>query len=429
MLWAMCAVGLLAAAGPTSAQLGSRMGSGLGLPLSPPQILDLPGQAVGDAETVAADAGRQTVSRIERLKALVRAHPKTLDVDEAGDAVVRDEIISLAPSPASLEIARRAGFSASEPERLDGLDLTVVMLRAPAGLDTRAAITRLRSLDRDGRYDYDHLYSSAGATAGHATGGAPSPHRATAGPTVGLVDTGVAGDHPAFARTAIQQQGFAPGGAKPAAHGTAVASLLVGEAGGDRGGAGRSRLFVADVFGPGPTGGSANAIVHALAWLGRMQTPVVNVSLVGPPNMLLEAAVRSLTNRGVLVVAPVGNDGPAAPPAYPAAYPGVIAVTGVDARRRVLPEAGRGSHLDFAAPGAGVRAARPGGGYALVRGTSFASPIVAGELARLLSSPDRAGAAKAVKALAATADKSEGATVGLGLVGADPPAHPHTPGR
>ncbi|MET0376361.1 MAG: S8 family serine peptidase, partial [Rhizorhabdus sp.] len=87
--------------------------------------------------------------------------------------------------------------------------------------------------------------------------------------------------------------------------------------------------------------------------------------------------------RGVLMVAAVGNDGAAAPPAFPASYPQVIAVTGVDARGRVLIEAGKASHLDFAAPGTDLLAATAAGSTAKVRGTSFAAPFVAGRLARL----------------------------------------------
>ncbi len=81
------------------------------------------------------------------------------------------------------------------------------------------------------------------------------------------------------------------------------------------------------------------------------------------------------------MVAAVGNDGPAAPPQYPASYPGVIAVTGVDAGNRAIREAGRARHLDFAAPGADLAAALPGKGYTEVRGTSFAAPFVAARLA------------------------------------------------
>ena len=88
---------------------------------------------------------------------------------------------------------------------------------------------------------------------------------------------------------------------------------------------------------------------------------------------------------GVLMVAAVGNDGAAAPPAYPASYPEVIAVTGVDGRDRALIEAGKALHLDFAAPGADLLGASADGGTRKLRGTSFAAPFVAGRLARLAS--------------------------------------------
>jgi hypothetical protein len=42
----------------------------------------------------------------------------------------------------------------------------------------------------------------------------------------------------------------------------------------------------------------------------------------------------------MIVAAAVGNDGAAAPPAFPASYNGVLAVTGVDGHGRVLFEAG-----------------------------------------------------------------------------------------
>ena len=53
--------------------------------------------------------------------------------------------------------------------------------------------------------------------------------------------------------------------------------------------------------------------------------------------------------------------------------------------RQVLPEAGRGSHVDFAAPGADMAGAGARGGYVAVRGTSFAAPVIAGIAARMLS--------------------------------------------
>ena len=117
----------------------------------------------------------------------------------------------------------------------------------------------------------------------------------------------------------------------------------------------------------------------------REKVPVINVSLVGPPNRVLEGVVQRVIAGGHIVVAAVGNDGPAAAPLYPAAWPGVVGVTGVDARRRVLVEAERGAQVKFAAPGAQMAAAKSPSGYTLVRGTSFAAPIVAGLLALNLS--------------------------------------------
>ena len=123
--------------------------------------------------------------------------------------------------------------------------------------------------------------------------------------------------------------------------------------------------------------------------------------------------MRLIIARGHLVVAAVGNDGPAAPPLYPASYPGVVGVTAVDARRRVLFEAGRGPQVRFAAPGADMSAAKSVQTFELVRGTSFAAPIVAGLLAPRLPAPDPTAAQLAVDELAREA-------VDLGAAGPDP---------
>jgi hypothetical protein len=220
---------------------------------------------------------------------------------------------------------------------------------------------------------------------------------------IGMIDGGVA-SHPSLASASIEQNGFV-GDPRPTGHGTAVASLLVGSQGPFRGAATGARLYVADVYGGNRAAGSASAIVKALGWLAGHHPQVINISLVGPANKLLARAIRIVQSRGIEVVAAVGNDGPAAPPQYPASYPGVLAITAVDAHGRALPEAGKAEHLDFAAPGADMAAALPGQGYARVRGTSFAAPLAA---ARLLAvgSPAR---------LAAEARPGKG-KVGRGIV-------------
>jgi subtilisin family serine protease len=219
---------------------------------------------------------------------------------------------------------------------------------------------------------------------------------------VGLIDSGVDATHPVFAASTIIQEGC-NGNPVAAAHGTAVASLIVGDSGEFRGAAARATLYAADVYCGLSSGGSIDAILGALGWMARERVPVVNLSLVGPPNTLLENVTRAMMARGHLLVAAVGNDGPAARPLYPAAYPGVIGVTGVDERRRVLLEACRGPQVDFAAPGSAMVAAGPDSTFSAVRGTSFAAPIVSALLASRLSTPDSTEAAAATRGLAASA--------------------------
>jgi hypothetical protein len=360
------------AAGLTTLLLGAPAAAQLaGLPL--PGLPVASELTRGVAETLTS-AGRLTGERVERLMQLVRANRQALDIDDSGAPIVRGEVLAVSPTPATLDAARAAGFEVRRSERLEALDLTLVTLAVPEGLSARRALKRLRQLDPQGRFDVNHIYGGAGTAAAAAVGRTPV--------RVGLIDSGVAASHPSLAGVRVEQRGFAPGGIAPQMHGTSVASLLTGPGG---------TLFAADVYGTGPTGGSAATVARALAWMADEQVGVVNVSLVGPPNATLAATVKALHARGHLIVAAVGNDGPAAKPLYPASYPEVIAVTGVDARHKLLLEASRSPSLDFAAPGVGlVRGAR---------GTSFAAPIVAAWLAAKLPRPDRASAARATDAL------------------------------
>jgi subtilisin family serine protease len=180
-------------------------------------------------------------------------------------------------------------------------------------------------------------------------------------------------------------RGFATGAPRASDHGSATASLLQG--------AGARRLAVADVYGSDPAGGNALAISRAIDWLVGLGVRVVSISLVGPNHPLLGRAIAAGRRRGVVFVAAVGNDGPAAPPAYPASYPGVLAVTGVDGRNRALIEAGRALHLDYAAPGADMVAANAAGRWVRVRGTSYAAPLVAARAAAVFSGEGQVTAA------------------------------------
>lgn len=359
---------------------GQVVGGVLGSPTTAPvvaPVIDRLNDVLGAAPDNAASL---LDLRNARLRELVREHRSVLEADRNGNPVRKGVIVATDPSPDIIARARGAGFGVLRDEVIEGLETHVVTITPPARENTRDGLARLRRLVPEGNFDFDHVFEPAGYNLLAVGGTAAAVSVAHGGELVGMIDGGVA-THPALRNATIEQRGFASQGPRPSGHGTAVASLLVGVDGKFQGAARGVSLLVADVYGGDPTEGSALAITRALGWLTARGVRVINVSLVGPANPLMERAIAAARARGVLIVAAVGNDGPAAPPSYPASYPGVIAVTGVDAHDRALPEAGKALHLDFAAPGADMAAALPGTGYGTVRGTSFAAPLVTARLA------------------------------------------------
>jgi len=381
--------------------------------------LDLALPVVG----VAVDA------REVRLRGLVRRHRAELDRDPRGAVIVRAEILAFAPATDALERAIAAGFTVRRQRVLEGLDASIVVLQAPARMSLRRALQQLRTLDPAGVYDYNHVYLESGTVAVPTVAGSKALHQASLPARgidthdairVGLIDSGLETAHPALVQTDVHVHGCAEA-AVPTLHGTAVASLLVSSIAAVPEPASGVQLFAADIYCAAATGGAVDAVVEAFAWMASQRVPVINVSLVGPPNALLERVTTLVIARGHTIVAAVGNDGPAAAPLYPAAYPDVIAVTAVDRNRKVLLEAGRGSFVDFAASGADISAASPPDGIAAVRGTSFAAPVVAGLLARQIDRVDKAAADAAMRALSDLAvdlgTRGRDAVYGYGLVG------------
>ena len=357
-----------------------------------------------------------------RIRALLRDNRAVLEADPRGAVIIRNEVAALSPTPEALDRARSEGFSVGRTRTLEGLGVTIVVLQTPPGMSTRRALQRLRDADPSGVYDFNHVYAEGGevSTSSAQATRATAESSTAVNAKVGLIDGGVERTHAVFRDVKIHDHGCA-GSTVPSAHGTAVASLIAGNTAEFHGAAPGAQLYAADVYCGLPTGGAIDAIADAFAWLSREGVPVINVSLVGPPNSLLQQIVRVVTSRGHIVVAAVGNDGPGAPPLYPAAYTEVIAVTGVDARKRALLEACRGKHVDFAAPGADMSAAGVEPTFGLVRGTSFAAPIVAGLLARQVETLDRSRAEAAVAALIAQAAdlgaRGRDKVYGDGLVG------------
>jgi len=401
-------------------------------------------QSVDDVESRSLAALSEV--RNLQIERLVRANPNTLAVDDHGNPVVRGEVVALSPSEAALLRAAALHFVVLREQVIEAMSIRVVVLKTPDTLSTKKALRQLRAADPDGAYDFNHIYtgsavldagsaaldpaagraadaSAAAATPTSASSADAAPQEASSARVrVGLLDTGVYAEHAVFKGSLLHSWGC--GNQHIAeAHGTEVASLIVGQADRFRGVRPQAELFAADVYCGKPTGGAVDALVAAFDWMVRQHVPVINVSLVGPANLMLERVVAALTEQGFVIVAAVGNDGPAAPPLYPASYPRVVGVTGVDAHNKVLIEAARGPQVMFASPGADLAAAGNDGGYAAVRGTSFAAPIVAALLAGEMSAPNPAQATAAIDALAKSAvdlgKAGRDLTYGFGLVGAE----------
>lgn len=417
-------LGMLLAAAPARAQLGLPALPSLPLPdrVGPAGLGELrrPAERLLD-RSLLPDLGRL---RADQLAGLLARHPDRLAQDPVGNVVVRGEILAWSPGPAGLRAAAAAGLSVTREEGYPELGQRLLVLRVPQGSGQALAdlLQTLRAADPEGVYDYNHLFTGSGMQGAGGAGGG-SAGASPAGPVrVGLVDSGVDRSHAVFEDVALRQWGCG-GAQRPAPHGTAVAALMVGRSPHFQGAAPGASLYAADVYCDDPAGGSVDRILGALAWLARERVGVVNVSLVGPRNAALGRAVEAMQGRGHLLVAAVGNDGPAAPPLYPAGYPGVVGVSGVDRRGQPLPEAGRGPQVMFAAPGSQMVSAVPGSPpYRQVRGTSYAAPIVAGLLARRLPQPDREAARRALDALAHEAAGARPGSVsnatGHGVVGA-----------
>src|SRR4029453_623380 len=107
-----------------------------------------------------------------RHQALIQANRKTLDRDEKGEPVRRDELIACDPDPASLAAAQRAGFRVIgyEPDKL--LAIRSVRLAPPRGLNVRQALGALRRAAPNLQADYNHVYEPAGGALLPAAGAA-----------------------------------------------------------------------------------------------------------------------------------------------------------------------------------------------------------------------------------------------------------------
>jgi subtilisin family serine protease len=337
--------------------------------------------------------------------------------------------------------------------------ITITKLETPANENAVTSIAKLQALVPDSPFALNRVYAPyrLGASSGGAISGGPfkpgiactadrcfgahlinwQPELASCarGIRIGIVDTGIDGTHPAFAGVKFKEQDFTPPGSAKASrdHGTGVFSVLAGLVPHAEYSIGYA--FYAESNG-GPAISDTTQMLAALNWLKERRVAIANLSFAGPKDPLLHVAVRQLAMEGVVIVAAAGNEGPNAPPSYPAAYKEVIAVTAVDRNLAPYRYANRGPYIDVAAPGVGIWTALPGRREGQQTGTSFAVPYVTAVLALnhptigTVAGNELAPKQRALEVLRANAMKlggtDHGPIFGAGLVRA-PSACPSAP--
>ncbi|MCW0208263.1 MAG: S8 family serine peptidase, partial [Achromobacter sp.] len=262
---------------------------------------------------------------------------------------------------------------------LESIGALVARLRRPEGVSSNAALAMLRLREPGSPSGYNYIY--------RATGNAPEtpddprePEPSPAKPAKSAIKVGVIDGFSADSVSGWAVDRLVDKPAK-AGHGDAVTGILLRDLEtGYR--VSPNKLMLLDVMREHPGGGAADvaALVFAFDKLVTAKVDVANLSLAGPDHPALRMAVSKSIQKGLVVVAAVGNGGPAAPPAFPAAYDGVVGVAAVDATGKPYIYSGRGAHVDIAALGIEVDTNGTGGELA---GTSYAAPHVSALLASM----------------------------------------------
>lgn len=292
-------------------------------------------------------------------------------------------------------IARKNGFTVVDGWPMPLLGVDCYVMRLSAGLSVSAAVAEV---SRDRRVAWSEpmeLYQAQGDMRESADPLLPVEPAAQAwrltelhkyatghGVSVAIIDSKVDVRHPDLAGHFIADENFLAGATpQPERHGTAVAGIIGATADNGLGIAGvapgaemmalRACWQVRDASGSPPTLCDSLGIARALQYAIDHKANVINLSLSGPPGLLLSKLISIALARNASVVAAFDPTLPKG--GFPASQPGVVAVA--DEALHNLPA------RVYAAPGRDVPTTQPGGKWYLVNGSSYAVAHVSGLIA------------------------------------------------
>jgi major intracellular serine protease len=224
------------------------------------------------------------------------------------------------------------------------------------------------------------------------------------GVVVAVIDTGVQTNHPDLAGRVIGGRNFTTDyNGDPNnyldnnGHGTHVSGTIaaISNHKGVVGVAPKASLLALKVLtgeGSGQYEWIINGINYAVKWRGPKgeKVSVISMSLGGPEDVPeLHDAVKSAVNSGIAVVVAAGNEGDNREDTFEYSYPGdyneVIQVGAVDLNLKLAPFSDNNDEIDLVAPGVKILSTYLGNKYAVLSGTSMATPHVSGSVALLIN--------------------------------------------
>lgn len=170
-------------------------------------------------------------------------------------------------------------------------------------------------------------------------------------------------------------------------HGTFCAGLIAAEANGFGivGVAPRAQIFAVKVLND-RSQGTLNWLLRGIDWCIRNEMDIISMSLGFDKDYpKLHNVIRDAYNKGIVMIAAVGNNKFEPDAEYPARYDETIAVTAIDDRKHIAKFATTGSKVEIAAPGVSITSTYLRNQYAIGSGTSFSTPLISGSIALIQS--------------------------------------------
>jgi hypothetical protein len=353
-------------------------------------------------------------------------NPILVDVEvENGFRAVKNQWIVLA-DPHSKQVLIALGANIESSNSYAGLGLTLLRFTISDSLNTKQALAKHLSSGTFATLDRNHIYLVQSQQSlpidSHALLDIKlnSGHMCDTVLRVGMIDSAIDTTHRAFSSANINTKSFLNNNlSSPSLHGSAVASVLIGKTDELIPLLPKAELYSAEVFyrqSDFSQGATLSAMIEALNWMLEQKVGVINMSLAGPDNRILERVINAATDKGAFIVAAAGNEGPAAAAVYPAGYDNVIAVSAFDRFHQPYRWSNRGDYIDYSALGVNVLSAQPQQSLGKESGTSMAAPVVSAALVCLLAEHTEHNKLSRATVLSNLSDQA----VDLGLKGRDP---------